>query len=104
MVMDTIVINGIVTANFVFEISKKDFASACKSVGLSTNFRTFTDEQWTTVRQALREIVVENEDEIDYDSVHDTDTIVVDEVVIKDRDITSALFDKDGKLYSIENT
>lgn len=103
--METVVLRGIVTANFAIEIDVDTFAEICETYGLNPdNVRNFSKKDWLELRGDLTDIVIENDGDIEYESVYDHSTISVDEATAKtdDNDIITCTYEQGDAVHSID--
>jgi hypothetical protein len=105
MDMETVVLRGIVTANFAIEIDVDDFAEICETYGLNPdNVKNFSHKDWLTLRGDLTDIVVSNDGDIEYESVYDHGTISVDEATVEtdENDIITCTYEQGDAVHSID--
>ena len=103
--METVVLRGIVTANFAIEIDVDEFADICETHGLNPeNARNFSKKDWLALRGDLTDIVVSNDGDIEYESVYDHNTISVDEATVEtdDNDIVTCTYEQGDGVHSID--
>ncbi len=100
---ETVVIRGIATMNFELTIEPDVFVAECSNLGLdANNFKSFTEDQWLMLRKALKDTVFDNESDIEFVELHNSESISVDEVTIQDDDISVVTYEIGDKVYSIE--
>lgn len=95
-------VNGTVTATYQFEVTKEQFDEACNWSNLnSEDYKNFSEDDWIKIRQHMKQLVIDNEYEIEYHNVHDYSTVTVDEVVADDDSTTTVLFEIEDKVDSV---
>jgi hypothetical protein len=97
-------LRGVAKVNFELEVNESDFKQACSSVGLdSANFKTFTPEEWNTLRTSLIQVVNDFASSNDFTELHDGNSVLLDEVHIDDaKNMTVLQYDMDGKFHFCE--
>jgi len=100
--MKNIIVNGLVTVTYSFEVSEANFAQACKQANLyPQDFKNFRESQWLRIRKHLTQLVIDNEYNLSYDDVHNYDSISVDELTLEDDDMTHVHYEIEDAVHEM---
>jgi hypothetical protein len=100
--MKNIIVNGLVTVTYSFEVSEANFAQACKQANLyPQDFKNFRENDWLRIRKHLTQLVIDNEYNLSYDNVHSYDSISVDEVTLEDNDMTHVHYEIEDAVHEM---
>jgi hypothetical protein len=97
-------IEGVVEVNYQLVIDEDVFNEACEEAGLDpANYKKFTKAQWDELNPHLVQIVIDNEEDIDYTEIHEQGTVFADTVTIDDPDhMTTVYYNENRKTDSVE--